>query len=125
MSYHHSLTQIFIGCSRRPREFLAVQLVGKLQLLLKHLLQLTALVRMSQLFKQQGDYFDIPSSTLTPLQIREKLAALAAQVIPASKVEEFNDLLRLKSSPNGGVAVTDDLKYTSMFFCLLIQSVVH
>ncbi|ETW84097.1 hypothetical protein HETIRDRAFT_439015 [Heterobasidion irregulare TC 32-1] len=67
------------------------------------------------LFKQQEDYFDIPTSTLTPLQIREKLAALAAQVIPASKVGEFNDLLRLKSSPNGGVAVTDDLKYTIKF----------
>lgn len=108
--------KIFSGCSRRPRELLAVQLVGKLQLSSQYLLQLTAPVRMSQLFKQQEDYFDIPTSTLTPLQIREKLATLAAQVIPASKVGEFNDLLRLKSSPNGGVAVTDDLKYTSMFF---------
>ncbi len=70
-----------------------------------------------QLFKQQGDYFDIPTSTLTPLQIREKLANLAASL--DSKLwsgdagAKFKDLLTLKSSPNGGVAVTDDLKYTS------------
>lgn len=66
-----------------------------------------------KLFKRQGEYFDIPTSTLTPLQIRESLANLAAEVIPANKVEEFKELLKLKSSPNGGVAVTDDLKYTS------------
>jgi hypothetical protein len=51
---------------------------------------------------------------LTPLQIREKLAALSAQVIP-NKVEDFKELLKLKGSPNGGVDVTDDLKYTSAF----------
>ncbi|KAF9025876.1 hypothetical protein BDZ89DRAFT_1102199 [Hymenopellis radicata] len=71
------------------------------------------------LFKQQGDYFDIPTSTLTPLQIREKLANLAASL--DSKLwsgdagAKFKDLLTLKSSPNGGVAVTDDLKYTIKF----------
>ncbi|KAG6850188.1 hypothetical protein H0H93_016616 [Arthromyces matolae] len=67
------------------------------------------------LFKNQGDYFDIPSSTLTPLEIRENLAKLAAKVIPASAVEEFRELLKLKSTPNGGNAVTDDLKYTIKF----------
>lgn len=41
-----------------------------------------------QLFKNQGDYFDIPSSTLTPIQIREMLAKLAAEVIPSDKVDE-------------------------------------
>ena len=66
------------------------------------------------LFKRQGEYFDIPTSTLTPLQIREKLAALAAEVVPTSVGGNFADLLVLKSSPNGGNAVTDDLKYTSM-----------
>ncbi|KAG6891311.1 hypothetical protein C0992_009192 [Termitomyces sp. T32_za158] len=66
------------------------------------------------LFKNQGDYFDIPTSTLTPIQIRENLAKLAAQVIPPAAVEEFKDLLKLKSTPNGGNAITDDLKYTSM-----------
>lgn len=72
---------------------------------------------LSQLFKSQGEFFDIPSSTLTPIQIREKLAALAAQVIPANKVDEFKELLRNKSTPNGGVSVTEDLKYTGA--CLI------
>lgn len=67
------------------------------------------------LFKNQGDYFDIPTSTLTPIQIRENLAKLAAEVIPSNKVDEFKDLLKLKSSPNGGIAVSDDLKYTIKF----------
>ncbi|KAJ7098604.1 hypothetical protein B0H15DRAFT_1005059 [Mycena belliarum] len=67
------------------------------------------------LFKHQDEYFDIPTSTLTPLQIREKLAALAAEVIPAGATGSFADLLLLKSSANGGNAVTDDLKYTIKF----------
>ncbi|KAG5648750.1 hypothetical protein DXG03_000097 [Asterophora parasitica] len=67
------------------------------------------------LFKKQGDYFDIPTSTLTPLQVRESLAQLAAQVIPRDKVDEFKELLKLKSTPNGGNAVTDDFKYTIKF----------
>ncbi|KAG6910801.1 hypothetical protein DXG01_007690 [Tephrocybe rancida] len=67
------------------------------------------------LFKKQGDYFDIPTSTLTPLQIRESLAQLAAQVISPDAVGKFKDLLTLKGSPNGGNAVTDDLKYTIKF----------
>ncbi|KZP13438.1 hypothetical protein FIBSPDRAFT_921625 [Athelia psychrophila] len=67
------------------------------------------------LFKRQGEYFDIPTSTLTPLQIRENLVKLAAEYIPANKVDELKALLALKSSPNGGIAVTDDLKYTIKF----------
>lgn len=66
-----------------------------------------------QLFRKQGDFFDIPASNLTPLQVRENLAKIAAEVIPSDAVEEFRELLKLKGSPNGGVAVTDDLKYTS------------
>jgi hypothetical protein len=69
-----------------------------------------------QLFKNQGDFFDIPASTLTPVQIRERLANIAAEVIPFNDVDEFKDLLELKGSPNGGVAVTDDLKYTSAYW---------
>jgi len=67
------------------------------------------------LFKRQGEFFDIPTSTLTPLQIRQKLAGVAASVIAPGAVDEFKDLLTLKSTPNGGVAVTDDLKYTIKF----------
>ena len=69
------------------------------------------------LFKAQGEYFDIPTSTLTPLQVREKLAALVSETLDADKAEKFGGLLELKSTPNGGVAVTDDLKYTGTF-CL-------
>ncbi|KAF9226918.1 hypothetical protein BS17DRAFT_696298 [Gyrodon lividus] len=68
-----------------------------------------------KLFENQGDFFDIPTSTMTPLQIREKLADLAAGLVPENKVDEFRELLKLKSTPNGGVAVTDDLKYTIKF----------
>ena len=70
----------------------------------------------SQLFKRQGEFFDIPTSTLTPLQTREKLAALAAEVIGGGNSKDsVLDLLTLKSSPNGGVDVTDDLKYTGAY----------
>ncbi|KAH7101104.1 hypothetical protein BKA62DRAFT_743471 [Auriculariales sp. MPI-PUGE-AT-0066] len=63
------------------------------------------------LFNAQDDYFDIPTNDLTPSQIREKLATLAASVIGADKKAAVLDLLTLKGSPNGGNAVTDDLKY--------------
>ncbi|KAK1227553.1 hypothetical protein PQX77_009462 [Marasmius sp. AFHP31] len=65
------------------------------------------------LFKSQDEYFDIPTSNLTPIQIREKLAHLASQA--GVNQSNFSDLLTLKSSPNGGVDVTDDLKYTVKF----------
>ncbi|KAJ3553204.1 hypothetical protein NM688_g3737 [Phlebia brevispora] len=67
------------------------------------------------LFAKQDDFFDIPSSDLTVKQIRGKLADLAASVIGADKRDAVLDLLTNKSSPNGGVAVTDDLKYTIKF----------
>jgi hypothetical protein len=65
-----------------------------------------------KLFKAQEQFFDIPTSTLTPLQIREKLVALAPEGVDKKAVA---DLLELKSTPNGGVSVTDDLKYNSKF----------
>lgn len=68
------------------------------------------------LFDRQEEFFDIPVSNLTPLEIREKLAEVAASVIPADKVNEFKELLKHKPGHfNGGVAVTDDLKYTIKF----------
>jgi hypothetical protein len=68
------------------------------------------------LLKRQGEYYDIPASRLTPLQIRENLASLFAEMdVTSDQVEAFKDLLRNKSTPNGGVSVTDDLKYTSEF----------
>ncbi|KAF7789365.1 hypothetical protein EIP86_000309 [Pleurotus ostreatoroseus] len=67
------------------------------------------------LFEKQDDFFDIPTSDLTVKQIRAKLADLAASVIGADKREAVLDLLKNKTSPNGGVDVTDDLKYTIKF----------
>jgi hypothetical protein len=69
---------------------------------------------LTQLFKAQEDFYDIPTSNLSPIQIRAKLAQVAAQVLPGDKLDEFKELLKNKSTPNGGVAVTDDLKYNSM-----------
>ncbi|CDO73815.1 hypothetical protein BN946_scf185015.g144 [Trametes cinnabarina] len=67
------------------------------------------------LFANQREYYDIPVSTLTPTQIREKLAELVSESIGEDKAAPFKDLLTLKSTPNGGVDVTDDLKYTIKF----------
>ncbi|KAI0732846.1 hypothetical protein C8Q72DRAFT_773723 [Fomitopsis betulina] len=67
------------------------------------------------LFKHQEEYFDIPTSNLTPTQIRAKLVDLVSQTIGADKAAPFKDLLTLKSTPNGGIDVTDDLKYTIKF----------
>ncbi|KAF8530901.1 hypothetical protein JB92DRAFT_2803972 [Gautieria morchelliformis] len=63
------------------------------------------------LFETQTDYFDRPASTMTPLQIREKLVELASHHISKSDVGKMVELLKLKSTPNGGIGVTDDLKY--------------
>ncbi|KAI0005113.1 hypothetical protein BJV74DRAFT_762786 [Russula compacta] len=68
------------------------------------------------LLKRQEEYYDIPTSTLTPLQIREKLASLYAETaVRSDQVDAFKELLRNKSTPNGGVSVTDELKYTIKF----------
>ncbi|KAH7339717.1 hypothetical protein B0J17DRAFT_656502 [Rhizoctonia solani] len=61
-----------------------------------------------ELFKAQEQFFDIPVSTLTPIQIREKLVSIAPEGTDKKAVA---DLLEHKSTPNGGVGVTDDLKY--------------
>ena len=65
---------------------------------------------------RQEEFFDGPSSTLTTLQIREKLADVATEAgITGDKLVSFKDLLTIKGSGNGGIAVTNDLKYTSKF----------
>lgn len=70
----------------------------------------------SKLFQKQGEYFDIPTQDLSIRQIRENLASLASEVLSdAQAVEKVKDLLQFKGSPNGGNAVTDDLKYTGMY----------
>jgi hypothetical protein len=61
----------------------------------------------------QQDYFDVPSSQRTPVQTREKLVELAAPIVGSNKVEALKSLLQHKTTPNGGIDVTEDLKYTS------------
>lgn len=56
---------------------------------------------------------------MTPLQIREKLVELASHHISKPNVGRLIELLKLKTTPNGGVAVTDDLKYNSKFSFLV------
>jgi len=69
-----------------------------------------------RLLQRQTEYYDIPTSALTPLQIRDNLASLYAEMgVANNEVEAFRDLLRNKSTPNGGVSVTDELKYTIKF----------
>lgn len=104
---------LFTGRPRSAGELLAIQSCGMFTD--DSVAKLLITNCTPQLFKQQGDFFDIPTSTLTPVQIREKLAALAGSVIGDAKVPAFKNALTLKSSPNGGVDVTDDLKYTSAY----------
>ncbi|KAI0307067.1 hypothetical protein B0F90DRAFT_1622059 [Multifurca ochricompacta] len=68
------------------------------------------------LLNRQDEYYDIPTSTLTPVQIREKLASLFVETgASVNEVNAFTELLKLKGTPNGGVSVTDELKYTVKF----------
>jgi hypothetical protein len=67
------------------------------------------------LFKAQEQFYDIPTSTMTPAQTREKAAelGLSAGILTAEEVVAVKALLLLNSTPNGGCAVTDDLKACS------------
>ncbi|KZV76024.1 hypothetical protein PENSPDRAFT_646574 [Peniophora sp. CONT] len=68
------------------------------------------------LMNRQEEFYDIPTSKLTPVQIRELLADVAAKSgLDDSELKAFKDALVLKSTPNGGTSVTDALKYTIKF----------
>jgi len=69
---------------------------------------------LQALFKRQTEYFDEPTSTLTPVQIREKLVQLAEPLLTGEQVTQVKELLKLNGwsgTPNSGTGVTDDLKY--------------
>ena len=69
----------------------------------------------------QEDFYDIPSSKRTPTETRGKLIELALPIVGEDKKGKLHDLLAHKTTPNGGTAVTDELKYTSAFrFCFLV-----
>jgi len=70
---------------------------------------------LDALYKVNESFYDIPASKLTPVEIREKLAEVGEPVIGAEKVAVVKDLLLLKSTPNGGTAVTEELKYSIKF----------
>ncbi|KAG8960037.1 hypothetical protein FRC00_000949 [Tulasnella sp. 408] len=64
------------------------------------------------LYPVNETFYDIPASTLTPVQIREKLADVAEPVIGSDRLAAVKELLKHKSTPNGGVSVTEELKYS-------------
>lgn len=67
----------------------------------------------NQLMQRQEEFYDRAVADLTPTQIRAKLVSLAGEVpsIDKSKLPAIQDLLTYVGSPNGGVAVTDDVKW--------------
>lgn len=67
------------------------------------------------LMNGQEDFYDIPSSSRTPVETRAKLIELALPIVGPEKKGALTGLLAHKTTPNGGNAVTDDLKYTSTF----------
>jgi hypothetical protein len=80
----------------------------------------------NQLMQRQEEFFDRAVADLTPTQIRQKLVALAGEVpsIDESKLPAIQDLLTYKGSPNGGNAVTDDVKWFGELLGRLIYSSV-
>lgn len=60
----------------------------------------------------QEDFYDIPSYKRTPAETRARLVELALPFVGGDKKVVLADLLDHKFSPNGGNAVTDELKYT-------------
>jgi len=65
------------------------------------------------LMERQEELFDRAVADKTPVQVREALVQLAGEVksIDKSKLPAILDLVTYKSTPNGGVAVTDDIKW--------------
>ncbi|KAG8770746.1 hypothetical protein FRC15_003923, partial [Serendipita sp. 397] len=68
------------------------------------------------LFRNRTSFTDIPTSTLSPIQLREKLAdfGLEQGILTQAEVEEVKRLLTLRpeGKGNGGLPiVTDELKY--------------
>lgn len=68
----------------------------------------------TQLMEHQTDYFDRAVADQTPTQIRENLIKLAEKAgVESSKLVAIKDKLTYKTSPNGGVDVTNDVKWFS------------
>jgi hypothetical protein len=67
------------------------------------------------LLADQDKFYDIPTSTKTPIETRANLVQLGVEkgILDEADAEEVKDLLAHKSTPNGGNAVTNDLKWCS------------
>jgi len=76
------------------------------------------------LMQHQEEFYDRRVADSTPTEIRRKLIALAGEVpsIDQSKLLTIQELLTYKGSPNGGIAVTDDVKW---FVKVARQNSVH
>ena len=74
------------------------------------------------LMNGQEDFYDIPAASRTPTQTRAKLIELALPIIGEDKKGALTDLLTHKTTPNGGLAVTDELKYTSRLTHVVITT---
>jgi len=66
---------------------------------------------LKALYAVNEEYYDRPASNFTAVQLREKLVEVGLPLIGAEKVATAKDLLLLKGTPNGGTAVTEELKY--------------
>lgn len=73
--------------------------------------------------KRQEEFYDRATADLTPVQVREKLVKLAGEVpsIEQDKLPAILDLVTYKSTPNGGVDVTDDVKWHSASLSFLFS----
>ena len=67
------------------------------------------------LLTEQEQFYDIPTSTKTPIETRHNLVQLGVEkgILDEADAEEVKDLLVHKTTPNGGNAVTNDLKWCS------------
>lgn len=67
------------------------------------------------LLADQEKFYDIPTSTKTPIETRANLVQLGVEkgILDEADAEEVKDLLAHKTTPNGGNAVTNDLKWCS------------
>lgn len=67
------------------------------------------------LLADQEKFYDIPTSTKTPVETRASLVQLGVEkgILDEADAEEVKDLLAHKTTPNGGNAVTNDLKWCS------------
>jgi len=77
---------------------------------------------LDALYKVSEDFYDIPASTYTAVELRDRLVNVGSQILGIEKTKQAKELLLLKGTPNGGNAVTDDLKY---FIKLGRQNGIH